>query len=281
MEALEEISLPGIVTAKIEREQKYDQMDLKDVYFGGYDISSDLNRIVYTDETGVKLVTLADGKEKLLAQTVEPEPSEPSRGVPPAPSYHFSPRFVDDDRKVITTLSGYECTSGFTLCDPANDTSTTYDIITEGSRATGVIRYDTGLLFVNEYWHDKSSKENNRTDGYKTIFLDFHTGKVTMIELDQLGDTGYIRFEDQSYMGQNFAAFVTSKRSAGDSVNDRHYLNRVKLETLKLEQEIVSITATDPHILGVLGDGRIVFWYQFNPAEKGICLTSATSALRE
>ena len=282
LEVEKEIPLPDLITAKIDREPKYDLNGYSLVYFGGYDISSDLNKIVYTDEIGVKLVTLEDGKEKLLAKTAQPEPteqSEPSRGAPEGPSYHFSPRFVADDRKVITALTGYECTSGFTLCDLDKGTNTTYDILTEGSFATGAIRYDTGLLFVNEYWHDESGQENNQqTDGYRTLFLDFHTGEVTAIELEEPGDTGYIRFDHQCYVGQDFAAFVTSKISGTGRANDRHYLNRIKLETLEPEQEIVSITAAEPNILGVLADGRIVFWYQFNQVEKGICVTSATSA---
>ncbi|WP_242831393.1 hypothetical protein [Desulfitobacterium dehalogenans] len=282
LEVENEIPLPGVITAKIDREPQYDQNGFSEVYFGGYDIASDLNRIVYSDEIGVKLVTLEDGKETLLAKTVQPKLPEPSRGAPVGPSYHFSPRFVAGDRKIITTLTGYEWTSGFTFCDLEEGTSRTYDIITEGSFATGAIRYDTGLLFVNEYWPDESVGENNRkTDQYKTFFLDFHTGKVTEIEIGQPGDTGYIRSDHQCYVGQDFAAFVTSKRSGGDRANDRHYLNRIKLETLEPEQEIVSITAAEPHILGVMADGRIVFWYQFNLEEKGICITSTTSASRE
>lgn len=101
------------------------------------------------------------------------------------------------------------------------------------------------------------------------------------IKLDKPGDTGYIRFDHQCYVGQDFAAFVTSKISNTTGMaNDRHYLNRIKLDTLAPEQEIVSIKAAEPHILGVLADGRLVFWYEFNPAEKGICVTPATSASR-
>ncbi|AGA70076.1 hypothetical protein Desdi_2660 [Desulfitobacterium dichloroeliminans LMG P-21439] len=275
LEVQSEISLPNVITEKMVREQKYDQMGLTDVFFGGYDISSDLCQIVYTDEIGVKLVTLQDGKEKLLAKTIAPKVSEPSRGAPITPSYHFSPRFVADDKKVITTLSAYEWTAGFTLCDLDKGTNTKYEIITEGSLATGGIRYDTGLLFVNQYWYDERGAEKNRnTDGYITTFLDFHSGQVSEIELSEPGDTGYIRFDDQSYIGQNYAAFATSKRSDGGRANDRHYLNRINLQTLRLEQEIVSIAATDIHILGVLEDGRIIFWYQYNPAEKGIGLTA-------
>ena len=104
--------------------------------------------------------------------------------------------------------------------------------------------------------------------------------RVRTIQLDEPGDTGYIRFDHQCYVGQDFAAFVTSKMSDTGRANDRHSLNRIRLETLSPVQEIVSITAAEPHILGVLADGRIVFWYEFNPAEKGICVTSATSASR-
>ena len=273
LEFEQEILLPDIITAKINREPQFDRNGFWTVYFGGYDISADLKQIVYTDEIGVKLVILEDGKEKLLAQTVKPQLKRPSRGAPIGPSYHFFPRFVADDRKVITTLTGYECTAGFTLCDLDKGTKTTYDIMTEGSLATGGIRYDTGLLFVNEYWRD----EKQKTEGYKTSFLDFHTGKVTEIEIGPPGDTGYIRFDYQCYVRQDFAAFVTSQRLGNDMVNDRHYLNRINLETLKVEPEIVVVTAAEPHILGILADGRIVFWYQFNPAEKGICVTLAAS----
>jgi len=284
LEVEKEIPLPELITAKLDREAKYDLNNYPLVFFGGYDITSDLNKIVYTDEIGVKIVTLEDGKEKLLAKTIQPEPSaqsEPSRGVPVGPSYHFFPRFVADDRKVITALTGYEWTSGFTLSDLDKGTNMTYDIMTEGSFATGAIRYDTGLLFVNQYWRDESGKENNQqTDGYRTLFLDFRTGNVTAIELDQPGDTGYIRFDDQSYVGQFFAGFVTSKVTNTGRANNRHYLNRIKIETLEPEQNIVSITVAEPHILGVLADGRILFWYQFNQVEKGICVTSVTLAAR-
>ncbi|RJE47178.1 hypothetical protein A7K50_04180 [Dehalobacter sp. MCB1] len=281
LELLREIPLPATITAKINREVKYDQDGMPDIYFGGYDLSADLKRIVYTDEIGVKLVTLGDGKERLLAKTTKPNPSEPSRGAPVTPSYHFSPRFVDDDRKVITTLTGYECTRGFTFCDLDKGTNTTVDIVTEGSPTTGSIHFDTGLLFVNEYGHDASAGDSQQADGYRTLYLDFHTGKVTEIKLAQPGDTGYIRSDYQSYLGQDFAVFVTSKQTGTDSVNAIHFLNRIRLETLKPEQQIVSVTATDPHILGVLGDGRIVFWYQFNPAEKGICVTSSSKENRQ
>ena len=235
-------------------------------------------------EIGLKLITLEDGKEKLLAETIQPEslkPSQPSRGAPVGPSYHLYPRFVADDKKVITTLTAYEGTSGFTFCDLDEGTNTKVNIGTEGSFTTGTIRYDTGLLFVNQYWQDDSDMDNNQqTEGYSTLFLDFYTGEVRTIQLDEPGDTGYIRFDHQCYVGQDFAAFVTSKMSDTGRANDRHSLNRIRLETLSPVQEIVSITAAEPHILGVLADGRIVFWYEFNPAEKGICVTSATSASR-
>jgi hypothetical protein len=277
LEIENEILLPDLIAAKIDREPQFDQNGYSKVFFGGYDISSDLSKIVYTDEIGVKLITLEDGKEKILAETIQPEssePSQPSSGAPVGPSYHFYPRFVADDKKVITTLSAYEGTSGFTFCDLDKGTNTKINIGTEGSLATGTIRYATGLLFVNQYWRDDSGKDNNRqTEDYKTLFLDFFTSEVRTIKLDEPGDTGYIRFDHQCYVGQDFAAFVTSKMSGTGMANDTHYLNRIKLETLEPEQEIVSITAAEPHILGVLADGRIVFWYEFNPAEKGICVT--------
>jgi len=47
----------------------------------------------------------------------------------------------------------------------------------------------------------------------------------------------------------------------------------LNLKTLQIEPKIISVKATETHILGVLTDGRIVFWYSLNPSENGVCIT--------
>jgi len=51
------------------------------------------------------------------------------------------------------------------------------------------------------------------------------------------------------------------------------YINRLNLKNFKLEPKIISVKAGQTHILGVLKDGRIVFWYNHCPSEKGVCIT--------
>ena len=48
------------------------------------------------------------------------------------------------------------------------------------------------------------------------------------------------------------------------------YFNRLNLKTLQIEHKLISVKAAEAHILGVLTDGGIVFWYSLNPSENGV-----------
>lgn len=250
---VENIALPSAIKAIIEREPKYDRSGIPDVFFGGYDVSSDFKKIVYADEIGLKLFNIADNSAKLLS------PSVPVAGDKLIKySWHRAPRFVDKEQKVVTVMTAYEGTRGYTLCDLETGAAKTYDISSEGS-STGVIRYDTGLLEVNNYMRGE----------YKTLYLDFQTGDVKEIKLDDAGDTGYINPPSYSFVGQNYAAFINH---TWDS--DMFYLNRLNLKTFQVEPRLVSVKKAETNILGVLADGRVLFWYNLNPSENGVCLTN-------
>ncbi len=259
----DEVSLPAAITEKINREPRYDKKGNNDIYFGGYDVSSDKKRYVYTDETGVKLLNTADNSEKLLA----PTPAITSRSFQYI-SYYNSPRFVAHEQKVITTMIGYESAMNYTLCDLESGAVKTYEITSESS-STCFIRYDTGLLEVNTpiYNREKQSSE------YNTYYLDFRTGEFEQIVLTEPGDTGDIRMPYHCYVGQGYSAFITYNTDYDDNANNMFYLNQLNLNTLLIETQIISIKAAETHILGVLADGRIVFWYNYNPSENGICIT--------
>ncbi|WP_366921556.1 hypothetical protein MFMK1_001960 [Metallumcola ferriviriculae] len=255
LEQLEELSLPKVIKDKITRELQ------QGTYFGGYDISTDLTRIIYSDEEGVKLFDLADSSEKLLAST------KPVTGTDLVKkSYHSSPRFVANDQKVITTMTGYESAMGYTLYDLQENTSKTYNITGEAS-SSRFIRYDTGVLEV------KGVRIKDKETSELTLqYLDFKTGHVKEIELGDLGDGGYIRFPDLTYVGENDAAFITSRQGL-DYSQGMSYLHRLDLDTLTVETNIITVKAAQTYILGVLSDGRVLFWYDFNPSENGVCLT--------
>lgn len=252
-----EIPLPPALAGTIARKEKIDINGIPDIFFGGYDVSADMQQIVFSDETGLKLLNLADGSEKLLAETV-PVKSDLMKA-----SYHRSPRFVADEQKVITTMTGYEGTLGYTVCNLQTGEIKKYDISSEASD-TGLVRYDNGILEVNSYQQDGA---------VKTLYLDFRTGELTELALAEPGDTGYIRFKESAYVGKNYAAFITTEHDKVDNDNNMAYLNRINLETFEVEEQIVSVKAAQTCLLGVLADGRILFWYSLNPSESGICIT--------
>ena len=113
---------------------------------------------------------------------------------------------------------------------------------------------------------------DNKTDEYKTVYLDFATGEVQEVPLEDPGDTGDIRMPDYCFVGRNYAAFITYRFDRSNNANSQFCINRLNQQTLQLEPEIITVKAADTHILGVLSDGRIVFWYYLNPSESGICI---------
>ncbi len=257
LSAIREIPLPPALADRIAREEKINANGIPDIFFGGYDVSYDQQQIVYSDETGLKLLNLADGSGKLLAESV-PVKSDLMKA-----SYHRSPRFVADEQKVITTMTAYEGTMGYTLCDLHTGEVKKYGISSESS-STGAIRYDNGILEVNSYQRDGA---------VKTLYLDFKTGELTELTIAEPGDTGYIRFMETAYMGRNYAAFITTRHDNVDNDNNMSYLNRINLETFQVEEQLVSVKAAQVCLLGVLADGRVLFWYSLNPCENGICIT--------
>ena len=285
LEQSEEVPLPQVIKGKIARASQQDR------YFGGYDISKDLTKIVYSDEEGLKLFNLADNSEKMLAET-QPVGSElgasnegdlkllslADRTEKPlastlsvgrdffSRSYHSSPRFVADGQKVITTMTGYESAMGYTLYDLQKNTLQGFSITGEAS-SSGFIRYDTGVLEVK-------GVRNPDKETYECIlqYLDFRTGTVQEIKAGDLGDGGFIRFPELTYVGENDAAFITL-RQGNEYTKNMSYLHRLNLETLKLETNIVTVKAAQTNILGVLSDGRVIFWYNLNSIENGIGIT--------
>ncbi|MFZ7102717.1 MAG: hypothetical protein ACOWWO_08665 [Peptococcaceae bacterium] len=263
LEQTEVIPLPRVIWDKIKREPLDNEKNNPVIFFGGYDVSQDRTKYVYADETGLKLYNITDGSDNLLSGTVPIAGSELVDN-----SFHWAPRFVADEQKVVTTMTGYESARGYTLYDFRSRTQKYYAIGSECS-STGLIRYDTGLMEINNYIRDEQKQDGD----YKTLYLNFQNGEVQEIPLEDKGDTGYIVMPDQLYVGSNYAVFITSRQDQTDNAENEHYINRLNLNTMQAEPKIITVKAAEAHLLGVLADGRVVFWYNLNPSEKGICIT--------
>jgi hypothetical protein len=256
LEQLQDVPLPKVIIEKIDRKSSYDEKGTSNIFFGGYDVSKDLTKLVYIDETGVNLVNSIDKSEILLSKTIKFK------------DYYFiEPKFNTQDKKVIATMVEYGCALGYTLFDIEKGTIKTIDI--NGAIYPNIFRYDTGMLMVNTHIYDKK----NQIDEIKTLYLDFKFGELTEIKLEDTGETGDIIDDSYCFVGQNFASFITYKWDENENANNMFYINRLDLKTLIIEPQIISIKAADTRIIGVLNDGRIVFSYNFNPREKGVCVT--------
>jgi hypothetical protein len=262
LEKLQEIKLPKLVMDKKMRKPKFDEKGIPDVFFGGYDVSSDFKSLTYSDETGVKLLDMASGKEKLLSKSIEVKGSSLINHY-----LHQMPRFIAGDKKIITSMLAYEGTAGYTLCNLEDGTSEYIQISDDGGPK--VIRYDTGIINVNAPQNDAATGSSQ----YKTLYLDFKTGKTSEIKLQDPGDTGYIIPDYFSFVGENYGAFVTSKCDINDNANNMYFLNRLNINSKTVEEKIISVKAGEIYILGVLSDGKIIFWYRYTQGEKGICIT--------
>lgn len=233
------IPLPKEIKSKIKRGENLNNADAGYVLFGGYDISRDFKKLVYSDEEGVKMLHLADNNETLLSKTY----SKDSETL-----FHWFPRFVDDDRQVITSRGSFEVV-GIAVCDLETGVSRE---VPQGNYSTKSLFFDTGLLDYTNYF-------------------DFHTGKTTTIDLPVENN-----FEiPDSCVGENFAAMVIEEYQN----NTLYVIHRLDLKTLQVEpgviafNDIESSTHLDVKILGVLADGRIIFSYELYPSESGICIT--------
>ncbi len=147
---------------------------------------------------------------------------------------------------MITTMTGYESAMGYTVFDLNQKTQKVYNIGSEGS-STGLIRYDTGLMEINNFIRDKDDKDG----AYKTMYLDFKTGKLTEISLQDPGDTGFISMPYYCYVGQNYSAFITFKQSTSDYTKNMIFLNRLHLGTMQIEPSIITVQGAETYILGV------------------------------
>jgi len=239
---LKTIALPQILKDCYKNKHYKDGI----VEYGGYDIAKDLKTIVFTDAEGIKQIDVNSKKWVLLSKT--------------KPEMHASPRYVCNETKILTTILGYEEAKGYALTDVVEKKMKTY---ISGDDPVFQNYNENGILSINTWQNGKN----------KSIYTDFKTGKTTDIILDKTGDTGVRRNSNQCDTGKNYAAFVTVESGGNDRINTEYHLNRIDLKTLKIEYDVVTCKAADISIMNVYDDGSVLFHYNYNPSESGVCIS--------
>lgn len=259
LELIKEIPLPEAIIRRSKRTQTFDKDGIMEVYYSGYDISSDMEQIVYADEAGIKLYNLRNDTEILLTKNIYNKDNLKRY------FYEF-PRFIANDKKIIANKLGYEYSLGCTIYDIANNSIKTLNLFSERGPNYD-INYDTGLLEpgIKVY--------NEELDDYewKKIYLDFMTGDVTEIQVERDIYEHY-DFQYNQYVGDNYAAFATYVPNENEAENVMYYISRINLKTLEIESDLLAIRSGGPHIMGVLTDGRVLFRYYYNESENGVCI---------
>ncbi len=233
----------------------------------GRDLSPDRKNVIYSDKEGLKLYNLESGSSSLLMGTL------PGRGQPPdgiRNRYFYHPRFVAGGYKVVATLAGYDYNTGFISYELETGTFQLVEEYFEGISTKNQF-YDSGMLaWIEAHREGEAGEAEIPTDYglFDVYYYDFASGQTNIIEAE-LAETSvdYIRWPDSVYNGKNQVAFLTFT----DNMKVIH-INRLNLDTWKLEEDIVNVEGANVYILGVLEDGSILFSYYRNSAENGLCL---------
>jgi hypothetical protein len=248
---IKEVNLPECMLIKDE----YD-------YIQGYDISADLSKIAYTDNQGLKLVDLSEGRAKLIA------PSEQHRfqnTMDFTVNYAY-PRFVLRDTRILAVKSGYEGYDGYYIFDELG-TELIRTGAFEGITTTQIYPGRGMMSSIHTPVHIEGQAVNN----YQVSYLDFEQAVNRTVDRELLGGyTGDVIGSDRVCNGEIFSAFLTK-----DYMDDIWYVNRIENETLEVEGNLLSIQHARVKLIGVLRDGRILFSYNRNPVEKGLGLIPA------
>ena len=209
----------------------------EDAFFGGYDVTGDLNRWLYCDSQGLKFLDLTTGEQRCLSEN-ELRNSD-KFGIM---GYQRIPRFLDGGTAAMCTISGYEWTEAYVL--------TTVDepdpVRLSGSEWSVIPVLDKGLILVR-YGPDWSVEQN--------LWYSFEAG-----EAQELDPSIQFPGEWNWVFGEKIAAFVD---------RDKDYKREDAVQTLctfRYEDGGVSSTgvtatlryATDLCPLAMLPDGRIL-----------------------
>ncbi len=252
LKPLQEIPLPPALT----REGTQD-------FFGGYDVCADLERFVYADGEGLKLLDSVDMREELLAGSIHHE----HQNVGDFTSHYFDPCFVSGEQKVLATRSYYEGNDGYHLFDLIEGTSK--EIQSFEAISTSMVYFDDGAVVD---FHTPEYFEDLKTNNYRISYLDFPSGEVNVAESEILGGyMGYIIFPSEVYSGKRYSAFLTI-----DSETQARYVNRISNESMETEGNLLSLENARVHLVGVLEDGCIMVYYYRNPVDNGFCLIPET-----
>lgn len=233
-----------------------------------YDVSADLQNIVYTAGEGLYLYNLSSRESRLLAENIPAEGKiKDEFGL--ATHHLLDPYFINGDKGVAVRVGGYEGDHGMMI------------VTLDKTAVTRVIKAVYPFVWnwasVSDqmpHWGYMHDEENNINSAYTVAIAKFDLGETLPAQKISMKSEQRPLWEEMSNMVYNdkYIAYTSQlEDNYTDSAERRYTINIVNLATLKAET-VLELKAGRPAVYGVTEGGRVLFGYSFEQ-ETGLGIT--------
>ncbi|ATW24689.1 hypothetical protein [Candidatus Formimonas warabiya] len=256
----EKITIPRELVAGHEKRWHYDSFR--------YDVSADLQSIVYTAGEGLYLYNLSNRKSTLLAENIPAEgKAKDDFGIASYPL--MDPYFINGDKGVAVRIGGYEGDRGMMIV--TLDKPVTPRVI----EATHPFIWNwAGVSDQIPQWGYVYDEEKNINSAYTVAMAKFDPWEILPAQEISMTSEQLPLIDASSNMVYN-DKYIAYTSQLDDNYTDpaerRYTINIVDLSTLKAET-VLELKAGCPAVYGVTEDGRVLFGYSFEQ-ETGFGIT--------
>ncbi len=207
-----------------------------------YDLSADMQRVVYANSEGIALYDFSANTEKLLARHPNYNPSDTGKEVMGWVTYG-KVSFISNDTQVEATIYGYEHTAGRFVYDLETGEAATFDAV-YGYFGSPVIIDGKAVAFFR-------TNSQGDPDFAPHIWMDVESGEIHPLELPP---------------GLQYILPAASKSSLlllGNEGNSRMQLYSLNLDSMLIEKQDFTFAGAgeDPLVICATENGKLLLVY--------------------
>lgn len=226
---------------------------------GGFDVSRDGRFYVYSvKEQGLVLYDEQNNSENVLTR------HRPRNAKFEFVPYILEPVFVDGDTKVVAKILGYESIGGYVIVDLK--TGQVKPLTVETGSGNTINAFDSHLPAAYGVSAVSPKPDGKKPQEINIARMDYGEMKIDYLQF-VLADHSQNQPEPEInpvlLQNDRYLAYISCMRSdKGDRADDMSYIVRLDLHTMRAET-LLSIKAGFANLLGMLDDGRVIFFYSF------------------
>jgi hypothetical protein len=222
----------------------------------GYDYDPIGQRIVYSDEEGLKLYNMNSENDVLINETIPVEDNDLIDNI-----YFLHPIFVGESMNVIATMSGYEGYTGFLFYQQATEHTQMHSFGFDQALHT-MQAENTYITMLPVYY----SKDDTYIAG--GMIVDLETGNLSFMPEDVDWNEGYLITDIYKYDGAHTSVYVD--HSNADKNDKLKTVHAYTVSSNSIQENILQITEANVSVIGVLNDDTILLQYNYNIHENGV-----------